>query len=413
MQRNVKCMTRHRGNDMAVLTVSQINRYMASKIRDDQNLQRFMIKGEISNFTAHRSGHFYFSLKDADSVIKAVMFRSMASRLRFMPGNGMHVIVSAGLTVYERDGVYQLNVTDMQPEGLGAVRLQLEQRIKKLSAEGLFDETAKRSLPPMPKTVGVITSGTGAALQDILNILERRCPIVKVLIFPVLVQGEMAPASICQALKTAQQHDCDVLILGRGGGAAEDLQAFNAESVAYALYDCKVPVISAVGHETDVTIADAVADRRAPTPSAAAELAVPDIRHLDENINIAQRQLTNAYRTRIQREMQKLERLNSRLLLCSPQHRFQIQEEKRQMLTDKLQKNMQIFLERKLSSYTALQEKLTQLDPLRILQRGYAAVYDTNGNILPLSTRIHVHDTIRVKMQDGTITAKVEKIDEL
>ncbi len=398
---------------MAILTVSQINRYMASKIRDDHNLQRFMIKGEISNFTAHRSGHFYFSLKDADSVIKAVMFRGMASRLQFMPENGMHVIVSAGLTVYERDGVYQLNVTDMQPEGVGAVRLQLEQRIRKLREEGLFEESSKRALPPMPQTVGIITSGTGAALQDILNVLKRRCPTVRVLVFPVLVQGEQAPLSICSALKAAQQHHCDVLILGRGGGASEDLQAFNAESVAYALFDCTIPVISAVGHETDVTIADAVADRRAPTPSAAAELAVPDIRHLDEKISIAQRQLTNTYRTRLQHEIQKLERLNSRLQLSSPQHRFQLQEEKRKKLTEKLQKNMQLYIERKLSVYTALQEKLIQLDPLRILGRGYAAVYDKNGDILPSAKQIQVQDTIHIRMQDGSITAKVEKIDEL
>ncbi len=398
---------------MALLTVSQINRYMASKIRDDHNLQRFMIKGEISNFTAHRSGHFYFSLKDADSVIKAVMFRSMASRLRFMPENGMHVIVSAGLTVYERDGVYQLNVTDMQPEGIGAVRLQLEQRIKKLRAEGLFEEYAKRPIPPMPRTIGVITSGTGAALQDVLQILQRRCPIVSVKVFPVLVQGERAPQSICRALMLAQAYDCDVIILGRGGGASEDLQAFNDERVAYAMYDCTVPIISAVGHETDVTIADAVADRRAPTPSAAAELAVPDIRHLDEKISIAERQLQNTYHARLQHEVQNLERLQNRLQLCSPHHRFRIQEEKRRQLTAKLQKNMQLYLERKLTAYTALQEKLTQLDPLRILQRGYAAVYDPDGNILPSAKKVQIQDTIRVRLQDGTLTAKVEQINEL
>ncbi len=398
---------------MAVLTVSQINRYMASRVREDGNLKHFMIKGEISNFAAPSSGHLYFSLKDADSVIKAVMFRSMASRLRFLPENGMHVIVSAGLTVYERDGVYQLNVTDMQPEGVGAVRLQLEQRIKKLRAEGLFEESAKRPLPPMPKTVGVITSGTGAALQDILQVLGRRCPLVMVKIFPVLVQGEQAPQSICNALLTAEKQGCDVLILGRGGGASEDLNAFNAEAVAYAVYNCPIPVISAVGHETDTTIADAVADRRAPTPSAAAELAVPDIGHLAERVSIAQRQLTAAYHSRIQREMQQLERLQSRLRLSSPQHRFRMQEEKRCQLTEKLQKNMQLYLERRLSAYSRMQEKLTQLDPLRILQRGYAAVYDTEGRILPSAKQLHLQETIHVRMQDGTITAKVEEINEL
>ena len=398
---------------MAVLTVSQINRYMASKIREDSNLQRFMIKGEISNFTAHRSGHFYFTLKDSESVIKAVMFRAMASRLRFMPENGMHVIVSAGLTVYERDGVYQLNVTDMQPEGIGAVRLQLEQRIRKLREEGLFEESAKRPIPANPHTVGIITSGTGAALQDMLNVLSRRCPMVQVKIFSVLVQGEQAPSSICNAIRTAQQHECDVLLLGRGGGASEDLYAFNSEQVAYAIFDCSIPVISAVGHETDVTIADAVADRRAPTPSAAAELAVPDIRHLDEKIYIAERQLRNTFAARLEREKQLLLRLKSRLQLASPQAKFQLQEEKRQKLTSRLERNMQLFLERRLSEYTAQQEKLIQLDPLKILQRGYAAVYREDRSILPSVSHLKQGDSIHIRMQDGEITAKVEKINEL
>ncbi|MBR4102167.1 MAG: exodeoxyribonuclease VII large subunit [Oscillospiraceae bacterium] len=398
---------------MAVLTVSQINRYMASKIREDSNLQRFMIKGEISNFTAHRSGHFYFTLKDSESVIKAVMFRAMASRLRFMPENGMHVIVSAGLTVYERDGVYQLNVTDMQPEGIGAVRLQLEQRIRKLREEGLFEESAKRPIPTNPHTVGIITSGTGAALQDMLNVLSRRCPMVQVKIFSVLVQGEQAPSSICNAIRTAQQHECDVLLLGRGGGASEDLYAFNSEQVAYAIFDCSIPVISAVGHETDVTIADAVADRRAPTPSAAAELAVPDIRHLDEKIYIAERQLRNTFAARLEREKQLLLRLKSRLQIASPQAKFQLQEEKRQKLTSRLERNMQLFLERKLSDYTAQQEKLMQLDPLKILQRGYAAVYREDRSILPSVSHLKQGDSIHIRMQDGEITAKVEKINEL
>lgn len=398
---------------MAVLTVSQINRYMASKIREDSNLQRFMIKGEISNFTAHRSGHFYFTLKDTESVIKAVMFRTMASRLQFMPENGMHVIVSAGLTVYERDGVFQLNVTDMQPEGVGAVRLQLEQRIKKLREAGLFEESAKRALPPLPNTIGIITSGTGAALQDMLNVLSRRCPMVQVKVFPVLVQGEQAPESICNALKSAQQHGCDVLLLGRGGGSSEDLNAFNSESVAYAIYDCTVPVISAVGHETDVTIADAVADRRAPTPSAAAELAVPDIQHLQEKINIAERQLRNIYLARLQRELQMIERLQNRLRLSSPQMIIHLQEEKRKKLTDQLQKNMQIFLERRFSEYASQQEKLRQLDPLLILRRGYAAVYSDDRTLLPFVRQMNTGDTIRIRMQDGEVTAKVEMINEL
>lgn len=400
-------------DNMPVLTVSQLNRYMASKVREDQNLKRFMIKGEISNFTAHRSGHFFFTLKDAECVIRAVMYSSMASRLPFMPENGMHVIVSAGLDVYERDGVYQLKVTDMQPEGVGAVRLQLEQRIRKLRAEGLFEQSAKRPIPPMPHTVGVITSGTGAALQDVLEVISRRCPLVKIKVFPVLVQGDGAPQAICNAIRTAEMHSCDVLILGRGGGASEGLEAFNAESVAYAIYNCPIPIISAVGHETDTTIADAVADKREPTPSAAAVCAVPDMQHLAEKICISQRQLETAYRSRLQREQQNLERLHSRLQLHSPQHRFRMQEQQRQEITERLQKNMQVYLERKYAAYTAMQEKLTQLDPLRILQRGYAAVYDENGNILPSAKQIHQQDTVRIRMQDGIFTAKVDEINDL
>ena len=398
---------------MAVLTVSQLNRYLASKIREDMNLQRFMIKGEISNFIAHRSGHFYFTLKDSEGVIKAVMFRAMASRLRFMPENGMRMIVSAGMTVYERDGVYQLNVIDMQPEGIGAVRLQLEQRIRKLREAGLFDESAKRPIPSNPEIVGIITSGTGAALQDMLNVLSRRCPLVEVKIFSVYVQGEQAPDSICHAIRTAQKHGCDILLLGRGGGSSEDLDAFNSESVAYAIFDSKIPVISAVGHETDVTIADAVADRRAPTPSAAAELAVPDIRHLDEKINIAERQLRNVYKARLEREEQNLIRMHGRLKLASPYVKFQLLEEKRQKLTNRLQTSMQLYLERKIAEYSTQQEKLTHLDPLKILQRGYAAIYNKNGCILPSASELNTGDTIYIQMQDGKVTAKVEKINEL
>ncbi len=398
---------------MAVLTVSQINRYMASKVREDCHLQHFMIKGEISNFTAHRSGHFYFSLKDRECVVKAVMFRTMASRLRFLPENGMHVIVSAGLTVYERDGVYQLNVTDMQPEGVGAAALALEQLKEKLRRDGLFETSAKRPLPTLPRTIGVITSGTGAALQDILQILRRRCPIVSVKVFPVLVQGEGAPRSICQALKTAEQSGCDVLILGRGGGSAEDLGAFNAESVAYAVYDCSVPVISAVGHETDVTIADAVADHRAPTPSAAAELAVPDIRHLHEKTDIAARRLHAVYTACLRREQHRAAQLSARLALCSPRERIRLEEAKRCRLTEKIGHSMRYRLAQERAAYRNIQEKLHQLDPLRILERGYAAVYDADGQIQPSAKSIHPGDTVRIRMQDGVMTAKVEEINEI
>ena len=220
---------------MRTFTVTELNHYVAELVKKDENLTHIWLKGEISNFKAHSSGHLYFSVKDGSSVVKAVMFRGMAGRLHFRPENGMKVMISAGVTVYEAGGIYQLSVWDMLPEGMGTVQQQLEERKKKLREEGLFDESAKRQLPVFPQTVGVITSGTGAALQDILNILQRRCPVVQVKVFPVLVQGTQAAANITDAIRYAETQNCDVLILGRGGGTAEDLDAFNAENVAYAI----------------------------------------------------------------------------------------------------------------------------------------------------------------------------------
>jgi exodeoxyribonuclease VII large subunit len=398
---------------MAVITVSQLNRYIASKVSGDANLKRFMIRGEISNFSAASSGHCYFSLKDAQSVVSAVMFRRMASMLKFRPENGMKVIVSAGLNVYETGGIYQLNVTDMQPDGVGALALAMEQRKKKLAAAGLFDVSSKRPLPPLPQTVGVITSGTGAALQDILNILRRRCPIVSVKVFPVPVQGADAPDAIARAVRFAGTQGCDVLILGRGGGSAEDLDAFNAECVAYAVYDCPVPLISAVGHETDFTITDLVADRRAPTPSAAAELAVPELSALHEKIHIAANTLRNTYLSVLNREAASLALVQQKLRQYRPDVRIRIQQEQLGRITERLGYAMQHILSDRAAQLHTVQEKLTALDPLLILQRGYAAVYQENGDILPSVKLTAPGDSVRIRLADGSIDAKVEVIHEL
>ncbi len=398
---------------MRTFTVTELNQYVSAIIKEDKSLGHIWLKGEISNFKAHSSGHLYFSLKDGGSVVKAVMFRSMVSRLRFRPENGMTVMVSAAVTVYEAGGVYQLNVWDMLPEGAGSVQQALEERKMRLRKAGLFDESAKRPLPELPQTVGVITSPTGAALQDILQILQRRCPVVTVKVFPVLVQGSAAPDSITQAVRYAGTQDCDVLILGRGGGAAEDLEAFNTESVAYAIYDCPVPVISAVGHETDFTIADAVADRRAPTPSAAAELAVPDVIHLHERVRIAQRQLCAGWELLLGRKQQELERLANRIRQCRPDYRIRIQAKECGQVTTRLEKSMQLYLERKLAAYGNMRERLVQLDPLRILQRGYAAVYREDNTILTSVKTAVPEERVCIRLADGSITAKVESIDEL
>lgn len=398
---------------MGIITVSQLNRYLASRIGGDEHLKSFLIRGEISNFTAASSGHCYFSLKDGQSVIKAVMFRRMASLLKFRPENGMTVIANAGLTVYEAGGIYQLNVTDMQPDGVGAQALALEQLKKKLAGMGVFDESVKRPLPALPHTVGVVTSGKGAALQDILNILRRRCPLVSVKVFPVLVQGEQAPAEIARAVRFAGTQGCDVLMLGRGGGSAEDLNAFNAEAVALAIFDCPVPLISAVGHETDFTIADLAADRRAPTPSAAAELAVPELPALHEKVRISADSLRNAYLARLSRESAQLDRLEQKLQRFQPGARIRVQQERLGRETQRLEHAMSRILSGNTARLHAVQEKLTALDPLLVLQRGYAAVYQENGDILPSVKYAHTGEKIRVQLKDGSLYAKVEDIHEL
>ncbi len=398
---------------MAVLTVSQINRYLASRISGDRNLAHFLLRGEISNFRAYPSGHCYFSLKDESSVIRAVMFRRAAALLRFQPEDGMKVVVSAGLTVYERDGIYQLNVTDIQPEGAGAAAVALAQRKEKLRAAGLFEESSKRPLPPLPQVVGVVTSSAGAALQDILHVLGRRCPLVQVKVFPVQVQGDAAAASIAAAVRFAGTQGCDVLIVGRGGGAAEDLDVFNAECVAYAIHDCPVPVISAVGHETDVTIADAAADRRAPTPSAAAELAVPDKNALHGQIRIAETALRSACLSQMAAKRRTLEHAERQLREYRPDYRIRLRAEECRRITERLRQSMQLYLARKTAAYTAMQERLGGLDPLRVLERGYAAVYQENGALLTSVREVQPGAEIRVRLADGTLRAKVEENDAI
>ena len=265
-----------------VLTVSQINTYVKSLIDGDDNLQNLYVAGEISNFTNHyRTGHFYFTLKDERAALKAVMFRSAAQRLRFLPEDGMRVIIRGNVSLFERDGVYQLYCEDMQPDGAGALAVAFEQRKQKLAAMGLFDEAHKKPLPRFPKRIGVVTSPTGAAVHDIQTVLERRFPAAEIIFAPVQVQGELAAPQISAAIEEFNRKKAaDVLIVGRGGGSIEDLWAFNEELVAHAVYESEIPIISAVGHETDTTIIDFVADLSAPTPSAAAELAVPDVREV-------------------------------------------------------------------------------------------------------------------------------------
>ncbi len=302
---------------MTVITVSQLNRYVKSLLEGDGNLSGVMLSGEISNFVNHyKSGHWYFSLKDENALVRAVMFRSAAVRVPFVPENGMKVIVRARVSLYEKDGSYQLYADDMQPDGAGALQVAFEQLKARLQAEGLFDESRKRPLPAYPRRVGVITSETGAAVRDIINVLGRRYPLAEVVLLPTLVQGEGAPAQLCaalqrfEAMKAAEDtRTPDVILIGRGGGSLEELWAFNDETVARTVAACTIPVISCVGHETDFTICDFVADLRAPTPSAAAELAVPDCAELCQRVRLLGTAAARAAETALTRKRRMLTEL--------------------------------------------------------------------------------------------------------
>ena len=391
---------------MLILSVTQINRYISFKFKDDKKLSGVMIKGEISNFTAHRSGHFYFTLKDKESSIKAVMFKSHAVNVKFMPENGMNVIAMGNISVFERDGIYQVYVTDIVPDGIGSVYVASEQLKAKLQKEGIFDQSAKRPIPQMPVKIGVVTSKTGAALQDIINILSRRYPIGELVLVPALVQGEGAADSIIKALIQAGKFDCDVIILARGGGSLEDLTPFNTEKVAYAVYNSSVPIISAVGHETDVTIADLAADLRAPTPSAAAEVVSVSKEQLNGNLNYYNEKLKNLIRIKLNNAEASLERLTERLIRFSPQ--FKIENNIRKF--DDLQKRLDFAFIKIISDYEnkyiSRISQMEALSPIKVLKRGYSLIYK-NSNIISNISKLECGDIIEIKMSDGTVKAKI------
>ena len=391
---------------MLILSVTQINRYISFKFKDDKKLSGVMIKGEISNFTAHRSGHFYFTLKDKESSIKAVMFKSHAVNVKFMPENGMNVIAMGNISVFERDGIYQVYVTDIVPDGIGSVYVASEQLKAKLQKEGIFDQSAKRPIPQMPVKIGVVTSKTGAALQDIINILSRRYPIGELVLVPALVQGEGAADSISKALIQAGKFDCDVIILARGGGSLEDLTPFNTEKVAYAVYNSSVPVIPAVGHETDVTIADLAADLRAPTPSAAAEVVSVSKEQLNGNLNYYNEKLKNLIRIKLNNAEASLERLTERLIRFSPQ--FKIENNIRKF--DDLQKRLDFAFIKIISDYEnkyiSRISQMEALSPIKVLKRGYSLIYK-NSNIISNISKLECGDIIEIKMSDGTVKAKI------
>ena len=391
-----------------VLSVSQINFYIKSIIENDGSLQFVLVTGEISNLTVHqRSGHIYLSLKDRNSVISAVMFAGNARRLKFRLENGMKVICRGRISVYEPSGRYQLYIEDMQPDGVGALTLAFEQLKKSLAQKGLFDNAHKKPLPKFPKTIGVITSPTGAAVQDITNIIRRRFPSADIVLAPVLVQGESAPEQLVRAVnKFSASKIADVVIIGRGGGSAEDLWAFNDEQLAYAVYNCETPIISGVGHETDFTVCDFVADVRASTPSAAAELAVPDRQEL-MSYYFKQKQYVSAMLDRkIKTAQLRLENQQRRMSASSPKLKAEQLEKQLSAKSEKLTRFMNIYISDKENKLIAAKGKLDGLNPLNVLNRGYA-IAEKDEKIITSSKQLKDGDDFTVILSDGKINAKV------
>ena len=395
---------------MPVITVSQINKYIGFILKGDRNLQGIMIKGEISNFVRHfRSGHIYFTLKDSESALKAVMFAQAASRLKFEPEDGMSVVVSGSLGVYERDGVYQIYVNDIIPEGAGAANAALEELKKKLAKEGIFDQAHKRGLPVMPRKIGVVTSLSGAAVRDVINVLTRRYPLCEVYAVNALVQGDGAPDSICSGILRAETAGCDVIIVGRGGGSSEDLGAFNTEKVTRAVYGAKVPVISAVGHETDFTLTDLAADMRAPTPSAAAELASPSMESLYDRLEQLQKRSERSLQSRLSALGDRFSALSARLAAQSPENRLKLSGERLSSLERRNRAAMERLLERLNARVGQSAARLDSLSPLKVLSRGYSLVY-REEKLLSSAETLKKGD--RVTMRFGNGGAEAEIIDK-
>lgn len=392
---------------MPVITVTQINKYIGSILKNDRNLQGIMVRGEISNYVKHfRSGHVYFTLKDSESSIKAVMFASAAARLKFEPEDGMSVIAAGSLGVFERDGVYQLYVNDIIPEGAGKANVALEQLKKKLQKEGIFAEEHKRPIPPMPKKIGAVTSLSGAAVRDIINVLSRRYPLGEVYAVNAQVQGEGAPESVCAGILKAEAAGCDVIIVGRGGGSSEDLSAFNTEKVAYAIYNCKVPVISAVGHETDFTVADLAADLRAPTPSAAAELAAPDITLLYEKISLLERRAERSALSVLDKSTDRFIALNARLTAQSPENRLKLTAERLNAFDKRRDTAFLRYMDRLERQLEKKAARLDSLSPLKVLSRGYSLVYK-GEKLLSSSETLKKGDKIKIGFGSGGAEAEI------
>ncbi len=399
-------------DNITPFSVSALNEYIKSIFENNRTLSSVTVRGEISNFVNHRSGHLYFSLKDGNGQIRAVMFRSKAQALRFMPESGMKVIVHGSVTVYPRDGSYQLYVSSMQPDGIGALYLAYEQMKARLAEEGLFDEDHKKLIPEYPRRIGVITSPTGAAVRDIINVTGRRYPNAEVFLYPALVQGEGAEESLIRALDYLDKSRlCDVIIIGRGGGSIEDLWAFNSESLARRIYDADTPVISAVGHETDFTICDFVADMRAPTPSAAAELAVPDRRELMMRLDSLDERIALALVRRLDRTRERFEHLKAMADARSIDKLIKARADAVVAIGDKAELLIQARVDKARDRLSANAGKVDALSPLSILSRGYA-ITEKGGALIRSTDQLSINDEIGVILSDGSVRATVIHIEK-
>lgn len=391
----------------SVLTVSQVNLFVKSLIDGDGRLGDIFITGEISNFTNHyKSGHLYFSLKDERSVLKSVMFASAARRLKFAPKDGMKVIIRGRVSVYEPSGQYQLYAEDMQPDGIGALNLAFEQLKEKLAEEGLFAMEHKKELPAYPERIGIVTSPTGAAVQDILQITGRRWPLAEIVFCPVLVQGDGAASQITGAVQKLDGR-CDVMIVGRGGGSLEDLWAFNDEGLARAVYRAETPVVSAVGHETDFTICDFAADLRAPTPSAAAELCTPDIRDEMGKMAAYNRYFLETAQKTVEYFRQSVDLLVVDSPLAAPRLYVEENREKVGEMLQRLEQGFSRKLEREKAGLSLWAQKLDALSPLKVLARGYAVVYGRDGNAVKCVKDAKVGETVSIRLSDGRLRADI------
>jgi exodeoxyribonuclease VII large subunit len=391
-----------------IFTVGQLTQYLKNLFAADPQLNRLRVSGEISNFKHHSSGHMYFTLKDAQAALRCVMFRSANARLTFRPADGMKVVAAGKLSIYERDGQYQLYVDSMLPEGIGSLYAAFEELKAKLAAEGLFDAAWKKALPPFPQRIGVVTSPTGAALRDILTTLTRRFPQTEVLIVPVLVQGPEAPLQIVEAIEFLNRvPEVDIIITGRGGGSIEELWAFNEEIVARAIFASAVPVISAVGHETDFTIADFVADVRAATPTAAAELAVPDQRELQQQLTTSRHRLLFKLRSKLEQEKRYLEQLAAARVLTRPGERVEQARQTLDHLTSRLETQINLRLQAQTAKLELLSGKLEALNPAAVMERGFAIVYDQQGQVVRSAVQLQPGEKVEIQLRRGQAAAEI------